>query len=552
MMARSPSFRSRILLLVLLVAVVPLGLAGLWLAWGTTRSGEALLRRRVQAALNAVAGHLVSNWIELRADALDVAEDPGLREALAASPRPPQPPSSFSRITRSLPSVIYAVTVYDAEGDVLWQEVMRALASSGVATGSQRGPMEFQGLRYRMEVWEGLSDRRLGYVEVLVDPEALLPLSSIPPEAAGMVIGLSDAVTERPLRPLPFEPSLLAEAEFNWGGERWLTARRNLSEPPTTLVMAAPASPLVGPFQRAARQGTLLLLGVAMAGFLGAVAVTRRLTRSLESLSAAARAVADGDLGRTVDADRPDEVGRVAEAFNRMIASLQGSMEELARKESLAAVGELAASLAHEVRNPLTAVRIDLQKALSVLPQDSEVRAALARSLTEIEHLNHTIDETLAHARIGPGAVNAVDLREILESAAEAALPFFEERGASLNLDTEGSPGTVRGDEDALRHLFLNLFRNAAEALGPGGRAEVAVTEGEGTVQVSVADNGHGISRELQDRVFEPLFTTRSEGTGLGLAVVKRIAEAHGGSVTLTSRPGQGTTFVVHFPEEGD
>jgi len=549
-MARSLSFRSRILLLVLPVAVVPLAIAGLWLAWGTTRSGEALLRGRVRAALNEVAGQAASNWINLRTEALDLVADSGLRRALAWSPFPSEPPAGFSELARSLPPAVRTVTVYDAEGRALWPNVQLVPAAPPDGSVRSGGAVrERRTLRYSMAVWEGLSDRRLGSVEVLVSQEALLPPGSVPPEAAGMVIGFFDLATGRSLRPLPFDPSLLGQVEFRWGGERWLTARRNLSEPPTTLVVAGPASPLVGPFQRAARQGTLILLGVALAGLLGAMALSRRLTRSLEGLSEAAQAVAGGDLDRTVAVAGSDEVGQVAEAFNRMTVSLRSTLEESARKESLAAVGEFAASLAHEVRNPLTAIRFDLQKALSRLPPDSDVAAPLQRSLSEMDRLNHTIDEALAHARIGRTGVDSVDLQEVLRSAGQAAQPFFQKRGAFLTLGLEGPSVPVLGDVDSLRHVFLNLFRNAAEALGPGGRADVTVSEEPGAVQVTVADSGHGIPEELEQQVFEPLFTTRSEGTGLGLAVVRRIVEAHGGSVTLTSEVGRGTKFRVRLPK---
>jgi signal transduction histidine kinase len=106
----------------------------------------------------------------------------------------------------------------------------------------------------------------------------------------------------------------------------------------------------------------------------------------------------------------------------------------------------------------------------------------------------------------------------------------------------------VRGDPDMLRQVFLNLLRNGAEALGPGGGTEVGLERSEDTVDVTVADNGSGIPTELQERVFEPLFTTRSEGTGLGLTIVKRIVEAHGGTVQVQSEPGAGTRIRVRLP----
>ena len=211
-------------------------------------------------------------------------------------------------------------------------------------------------------------------------------------------------------------------------------------------------------------------------------------------------------------------------------------------------MGEFAAGLAHEVRNPLTAIRVDLQSALARLPVDASQRANLERALNEIEHLNATIEESLAHARIGTGRAADVDLWEVLDSARAAADPFFRERGATLALDHGDAVPVVTGDPDTLRQVFLNLFRNAAEALGPGGAATVTVTEHDGEAEVAVADTGTGIPEEIQDRVFDPLFTTRSHGTGLGLSIVKRIVEAHGGTVSLGSEAGVGTTVLVRLP----
>jgi signal transduction histidine kinase len=400
-----------------------------------------------------------------------------------------------------------------------------------------------------MDVWEGLSDTRLGVVEALVSQEALLPLGAVPPEAAGMVIAFFDPSGERSLRPLPFDPAILEEREFQWGGDQWVTLRRSLQEPPVTVVVASPVSPLLGPFQQAAQRGTLLLLAVALVGFMAAVALSRRLTRSLEGLSEAAQAVSKGDLRRRIQESGEDEVGQVAEAFNVMTESLQQTLEELARAESLAAVGEFAASLAHEIRNPLTAIRIDLQRALTDLPSHSQMRRPLQRSLDEIDTLNLTIEGTLAQARLGPVGMETVDLRDILESGQEAAHPFFEERGASLILDLGRAPLAVRGDADTLRQVFLNVFRNAAEALGPGGEAKVEVADEDDDVHITITDSGSGIPEELHDRIFEPLFTTRAAGTGLGLTIVRRIVEAHSGKVTLESASGRGTTVKVRLPK---
>jgi len=566
------SFRSRILGLVLLVAVVPLGTVGIWLAAGTSRSGETLLMERVERVLDASVDEVVSNWVERRSQLLELVEDPALADALRGigdgNPGTQGPPTQARRRTGSeseesltdleslrdrflmLGPWALALTVYDGadlprwglvrdeEGEAAWMDLQDTPSFPA-------GPT----VPYRMTVWEGLSDTSLGSVEVRLGHDAFLPLSSVPPEAAGMVITLFDPVSRWPLRPSSIDPDLLAQEHFFWGGDRWVTRTRILREPPLAVVTASPASPVLGPFEKAGRQGMLVLLLTVLGGLVAAAALARRLTRSLEGLTRSAQALAVGDFSTRIEDPSHDEVGVVAETFNLMADNLQEMLEKLSQKESLAAVGEFAASLAHEVRNPLTAIRVDLQKVLAGLPPASEFRPRLQRSLAEVDHLNATIEETLRQARIGRPGVESVNLLDVLRFAADAARPFFAERKANLTIEPQGSELFLTGDTETLRQAFLNLIRNAAESLGPGGTAVVCVGERRDEVEVTVADTGSGIPLELQDRIFEPLFTTRSNGTGLGLTIVKRIVEAHGGSIRVDSEPGRGTRVHVRFPK---
>lgn len=537
------------MLLVLAVALVPLGLAGLWLARGTARSGEELMMRRVSEALDVTVEMVTSNWIGRRGEILSMAESRAVVDAVSRA-GDGSPPAGLDSLFRTLLPAVHTLAVYDEDGQERWTLRSTPATGAGSASGRSVALREALSVRYRIPVYRGLEGNPIGTIEAFLGHEALIPVGGLPPQAAGMVLGLFDQVGERSLRPVPFDASLLRGPEFAWAGERWVTARRVLTEPPVTVVVASPASTFTDPFESAARRGGFVLLVVAVLGLAAAWTLARRLTRSLEQLSDAAGAVSAGDFDRRVAEQGPEEVGRLARAFNHMAESLRQTMDQLAAKESLAAVGEFAAGLAHEVRNPLTAIRVDLQSALARLPADAPQGANLQRALREIEHLNATIEESLAHARIGTGRATDVDLWDVLESARVAADPFFQERGATLALDRREATLSpiVAGDPDTLRQVFLNLFRNAAEALGPGGTATVAVTRLDGEVEVAVADTGTGIPEEIQDRVFEPLFTTRSDGTGLGLSIVRRIVEAHGGTVSLGSEAGVGTTVLVRLP----
>jgi signal transduction histidine kinase len=539
-MARSPSFRTRILLVVLGVAVVPLGLVGLWLTRSAARSGEELLRDRLDRALEETVSQLVSRWISQRSALLFLTEEPTTLIALAA-PGQPEPPPELVHLFEGLGSGVPRARVRDVDGSERWH-----LERDDVDAGSVNRPFPAPTLGVQLDIHERTSGRILGTLDIDLLVEALLPPGGVA-GTAGMVVGLFDA-DGVPLLPTPVDPPLLEGARFRWGGGDWLTAGRTLEDPPLRVIVAAPLTPFAEPFARASRQGTWVLFAVALSALGGAALLTGRLTRSLSRLSEAAEAVSRGELGRRVQVDADDEVGRVAEAFNTMTESLERTLERLSSRESLAAVGEFAASLAHEVRNPLTAIRLDLQRVEEALPSDFALREEQERALGEIARLNNTVSAALASARTGVAPEAVVDIRAPARAAVYASEPAFSERGATLVVELGDRPALVTGDAGALEQLFLNLLQNAAEALDGGGEAAITLSKRGDDVAVEIADTGPGVRPELMERVFEPLFTTRPEGTGLGLTVARRIAVAHGGSVRLENQAEGGARIVIRLP----
>lgn len=540
------SFRTRILVLVLTVAVVPLALLGLWLTRSAARSGRELLQSRLADALDATVRRIGGNWLRMRSDLLFLAEDDAVQQRLstAEAMSDTAPPASLRGLFDKLDPSVTAATVRDLAGREVW-----ALARDDVASDAQRDFTPT--LRVELSIQQRFPGRELGTLEVFLRLEGLLGDAGSSTPVAGAVLGATDANRDVPLLPLPFDPALLTQQTFSWGKDDWLTVRREMSEPPLVLAAAAPLSAFAGPFEDAAQRGTWLLAAVAFGGLLAAWLLSRLLTRSLERLVTAAEAVSRGELDATIETTGSDEVGRVAHAFNTMTASLRRTLAELASRERLAAVGEFAASLAHEVRNPLTAIRIDLQRVEERLPPDSPLREPQSRALKEIGRLDATVSETLDVARAGRWGKALVDLSATLRSAAEAATPAFAERQAIMDLTSlDGRAPVVRGDAKALEQLFLNLLLNAAAALGPGRRAWIELDEEPGCVVASVRDNGSGIPPEVRDRVFEPLYTTRSDGTGLGLTIARRIVEQHGGTLELESEVGQGTTVRIRLPAQ--
>ncbi|MEJ2312863.1 MAG: HAMP domain-containing sensor histidine kinase [Gemmatimonadales bacterium] len=541
------SFRSRILILVLAVGLVPLGVLGLWLTRTASRSGERLLRSRLDEGLAAAVEQATSRWLRIRSEILFLVDDPASQRSLRGSTEA-TPPASFREIFDQLDPEITSASVADNAGQELWTVVRNPGPQAGPA-GTLGG---VPGLSLDFAIYERVSGARLGHLSVLMSAAALLPPGELAPAAAGMVVGAFEPATGISLLPVPLDPELLHEDAFTWGGDRWLAVSSELEEPPLQVVIAAPLTPFVVPFEHGARRSTWLLVGVAAAGLLLAALVTGRMTRSLESLSRAADSVSRGDLTRRIDVRGGDEVSRLARAFNTMTDSLRSTLAKLSQREAAAAVGEFAASLAHEVRNPLTAIRIDLQSVEERLPPDSPLREPQARALREVTRLDNTVANTLAVARSGRIQAKPLDLRDPVDAAADAARPSFESRGARLRIQSFPSPIPVTGDVAALEQLFLNLMQNAAEALSSEDEAVVELTMEDGTASVAIRDSGPGMPAEVQERAFEPFFSTRSEGTGLGLPIARRIASAHNGELTLESMPDYGTTAVVTLPLSGE
>lgn len=545
---RTFSLRSKFMLIVLIGAVLPLALLGLWLTGTAERSGEELLRTRLETALGQIVDEIGFRWLSQRSELLRLAECSAVQTALrdGAGPQTNLDNAALLELRElyaEMRSTVQSAAISGASGAVRW-----TLGADGDATlraGLLRNPV----LPVRLSIYESASGDRLGNIDANVLMSSLLPAAAGWGGVSGSVLAVFNPTTGASLLPLSIDPALFASEWFVWGNEPWLTVQHVLQEPPMALVLAAPVSPFTEPFQQAARRNLWILAIVAVGGFGLAALLTRRVTQALVRLAAAAEAVSRGDLDKRVDEGPGDEVGRVARAFNSMTESLRRTLRELSQRQALAAVGEFAASLAHEVRNPLTSIRVDLQRVEEKLPQESETRDLLGRALGEIERVDRSVTGALQVARSGRITLEPVDLRKPLAAAVHTAEPEFKSHGAQIEYAELGDdPIAVKGDAAALEQLFLNLLLNGAQALDKGGRASVSVERTNRDVLISIRDSGSGIAQEDLEKVFEPFYTTRSAGTGLGLAIARRIAVAHGGEITVESTSGVGTTLTLRLP----
>ena len=305
---------------------------------------------------------------------------------------------------------------------------------------------------------------------------------------------------------------------------------------------------------------TLLFIMVTIGPFFAvglAFFLIRGLTRPVNSLLDATRRLKAGDLDYRITGLR-DEFGEVADSFNEMAASLKKQMHEMQRTEQLRICGEMAAGLAHEIRNPLAGMKVSIEVLLSELDIEERDKEVLLKVIEQIRNIELMMKNLLNYAR----PVAAQPVRFNVNKILKKTIYFIEKHPSFVSGDPrkqliteldEALPEIV-GDPQQLQQVFLNLLLNAADAVPEGGTITVRTVHDKQakTVAVVLRDTGKGISAELMEKIFQPFFTTKRKGTGLGLAVSKRIVEEHGGSIAVSNNVSGGVTFTVVLPVKTD
>ncbi len=221
---------------------------------------------------------------------------------------------------------------------------------------------------------------------------------------------------------------------------------------------------------------------------------------------------------------------------------------KIRQREKLAAIGDLAAGIAHEVRNPLSSIKGYVTYFGSLFAQDSENRKAAEITAEEVDRVNRVISELLEFAKPSDLNLVATDLRKLLEHTLRIVAQEASFAGVTITTQLDHNLPELMVDPDRITQVILNILINAIQAMGLGGQLSVITHQREEEVVVDISDTGHGISPEDQGNMFNPYFTTKKNGTGLGLAIVHKIVEDHGGSVHIQSTKGSGTQVSVSLP----
>jgi signal transduction histidine kinase len=304
----------------------------------------------------------------------------------------------------------------------------------------------------------------------------------------------------------------------------------------------------------------LLLLGFggAAAGALAGWGIARGVRQSLVELSVPVRNAAGslsavvGPVRVTGDGTIPEleaSLTELSDKVSTVVSRLQAAEHESLRSEQMAALGQLAAGLAHELRNPLTAI----QTLVEAAREESGGGALRGRDLEvleeEISRLNRSIQSFLDYARPPRLERRPVDLRDVVEKTRQLLAPRAQRQEIELQAVVPDSPVVVPADTEQLRQVALNLALNAFDAVGHTGRVTMEVSSnGRGEALLTVADTGPGIPESVQGRLFEPFVSSKESGTGLGLTICRRIVEQHGGTIEAANRREGGAMLSVHLP----
>ena len=297
----------------------------------------------------------------------------------------------------------------------------------------------------------------------------------------------------------------------------------------------------------------LIALAVAL-GLLASWVISRGLSRPIHELTGAMAVVGSGRLDHPIAVTSRDEIGELAKAFAGMTANLRHNVAQLERtqaqlvqSEKLASIGEMAAAVAHGLRNPLASLRAAAQL-VRRHPESPAAREHLDAIIAEVDRLDRRISHLLSFSRPAPFHPMPEHLPRLVEGLLPAFAEPIRERAVTVAVGLPDSLPEVRVDPMQLEQALVELVSNALDAMPHGGRLGLSARLAGGEVAVEVSDTGGGIPEHLLASVCEPFFTTRQEGTGLGLAIAKRYVEQNGGRLEIESRAGRGTTVRIWLP----
>jgi len=303
----------------------------------------------------------------------------------------------------------------------------------------------------------------------------------------------------------------------------------------------------------------LIGLGGLLVGIIGATFLARRITGPLKKLVEGTVEVSKGDFSHQIGINSQDEIGNLAQSFNKMSQELLQSrkgIEEAHKKliqaEKLASIGRISATIAHEIRNPLTSVKLNIQKVLGSAQLDEFEGEHLKISQEGINQIEMFIRELLDFTRVSELNLDRFPIEQILEESIKMMNESLDQKKVILEKNFKPRLPLALVDGDRLRQVFLNILRNAYEAVDEGGKISISLSlkreKPTKKIQVVISNSGKAIPKKDWENIFEPFYTTKTTGTGLGLALARKIIEQHKGSIKVFKKEGKETSFEILIP----
>jgi nitrogen fixation/metabolism regulation signal transduction histidine kinase len=289
-----------------------------------------------------------------------------------------------------------------------------------------------------------------------------------------------------------------------------------------------------------------------------AISFTRRVAQPLVDLTEATRRVAEGDFSTQIMVRQGDEFGAMVQSFNAMVREFQKSQNALVKAEKISIWQSMAQQLAHEIKNPLTPIKLSAERVLRRWQNEPErvgeiLESSMMAIIQEVQGLSRMLTEFRTLSRPLEPSRTWTPLKEALEEIVAPFITPYPQVG--FDLDHVDPSVEVRMESRHLNQVLTNLILNSIDAMDSGGmiefRSDLVKKRESRYCRLSIRDTGKGMNAEEREKVFAPYFTTKDTGTGLGLAIVERIVNDHGGSVWLNSAEGAGTTFFIDFPLDG-
>ena len=351
-------------------------------------------------------------------------------------------------------------------------------------------------------------------------------------------------------------------AETGWKRYNYLGEKAAAYAPIRTMGWSVAVSIPIEEFKKEAktlrkRMLEAVIITLLLAAFV-VVILSYHLLRPIKRLAIVTERIADGNLAQAIPVISSDEMGMLTKSFNRMVENLRRMRDELIRSEKLIAMGKLSAGVAHEIRNPLNAMKGAIVYLQRRRPGDGLILEYTGIILEEVERLNRFVTEFLSYARQPPLNLMLEDLNVLVEKNTTLFEEKLREKAIVLYKDLDPQLPMFPMDSNQIGQVITNLLINAMDAMPEGGILEIktgAVRETElqdfsGRVVMTMKDNGIGISKDDLRGIFDPFFSTKENGVGLGLPISLRIVENHGGSLTIESREGDGTTLTLELKIE--